>query len=144
MPAKYDESIIDAICERIAQGEAVHKLLARGRPEGWPCERTFYAMLQEDRDGVLQKYTRAKDRAAHRMATDLMQIADDAAGAGSGDVNRDRLRVDARKWVLARLAPKIYGDRQVVEHDGAVKTYVARLPDTAQDTASWLASARKT
>jgi hypothetical protein len=30
-------------------------------------------------------------------------------------IQRDRLRVDTRKWMAARLAPKKYGDR--VEHD---------------------------
>jgi hypothetical protein len=31
------------------------------------------------------------------------------------NIQRSRLRVDARKWAAARLAPKKYGDR--VEHD---------------------------
>ena len=31
------------------------------------------------------------------------------------NIQRSRLRVDARKWAAARLAPRKYGDR--VEHD---------------------------
>ena len=31
------------------------------------------------------------------------------------NIQRSRLRVDARKWAAARLAPKKYGDR--IEHD---------------------------
>lgn len=32
-------------------------------------------------------------------------------------VNRNRLRVDARKWVAAKLKPKKYGDRQILAGD---------------------------
>jgi len=53
-------------------------------------------------------------------------IADDASGdyvttsdgkriVDHENIQRSRLRVDARKWAAARLAPKKYGDR--VEHD---------------------------
>ena len=31
-------------------------------------------------------------------------------------INRAKLRVDARKWVAARLAPKKYGDRLQTEN----------------------------
>jgi hypothetical protein len=37
---------------------------------------------------------------------DIEEIAD-----GSGDVKRDTLRVDTRKWIAAKLAPRRYGDR---------------------------------
>ena len=33
-------------------------------------------------------------------------------------VNRAKLRVDARKWLAARLAPKKWGDRLAHEHVG--------------------------
>ena len=57
---------------------------------------------------------------------EIIEIADNASGdyvtTGHGkrivdheNINRSRLRVDARKWAAARLAPKKYGDR--VEHD---------------------------
>ncbi len=38
-------------------------------------------------------------------------------------VQRSRLRVDTRKWVLARMLPKIYGDKIALTGDdgGAVR-----------------------
>jgi hypothetical protein len=32
-------------------------------------------------------------------------------------INRNRLRVDARKWVASKLKPKKYGDRQILAGD---------------------------
>lgn len=35
-------------------------------------------------------------------------------------VNRDNLRVKARQWSMAKLAGKLFGEKQEVEHSGAV------------------------
>ena len=32
-------------------------------------------------------------------------------------IQRDRLRVDARKWALSKMNPKKYGDKQAIEMD---------------------------
>jgi hypothetical protein len=32
-------------------------------------------------------------------------------------INRNRLRVDARKWIASKLKPKKYGDRQILAGD---------------------------
>ena len=45
---------------------------------------------------------------------ELFDISDNSGE----DVNRDRLRIDTRKWVLARMAPKKYGDKAAVELTG--------------------------
>lgn len=44
------------------------------------------------------------------VADDLLDIADNHGG----DVHRDRLRLDTRKWLLSRWAPASYGDRVAV------------------------------
>ena len=36
------------------------------------------------------------------------------------NIQRSRLRVDARKWAAARLAPRKYGDRVEHDHKGAL------------------------
>ena len=71
--------------------------------------------------------TRAHARSRrNKLFREIIEIADDASGdyVTSSDgqtivdhenIQRSRLRVDARKWAAARLAPKKYGDR--IEHD---------------------------
>ena len=64
--------------------------------------------------------------AADKLFRKIIEIADDTGGdyvttsdgkkiVDHENIQRSRLRVDARKWAAARLAPKKYGDR--VEHD---------------------------
>ena len=70
--------------------------------------------------------TRAREEQADKLFREIIEIADDASGdyvttsdgkriVDHENIQRSRLRVDARKWAAARLAPRKYGDR--VEHD---------------------------
>jgi hypothetical protein len=54
-------------------------------------------------------------------ADQIVEISDGNSDlAGAQDVQRARLMVDTRKWVLSKLIPKKYGDRQQIDHTGEV------------------------
>jgi hypothetical protein len=92
------------------------------------ARRSCRALAPEFRD----QYARAREVQADTLFDECLEIADDASGdvieqagedgavisvANHTRVARDRLRVDARKWMVAKLAPKKYGDRPQIEHD---------------------------
>jgi len=52
-------------------------------------------------------FARARARAADSLAVETLGIAD----RESGDVQRDRLRVDVRKWLAGKWAPEVYSER---------------------------------
>jgi hypothetical protein len=70
------------------------------------------------------QYARAREAQADFLAEEILQIADDGENdtyatengpAVNHDVvQRSRLRVDARKWLASKLAPKKYGDKLAV------------------------------
>jgi len=68
----------------------------------------------DDREGFAAHYTQARDLGLDTLADQVLDIAD----AGE-DVIRDRLRFDARRWYLSKLAPKRYGERIHTELTGA-------------------------
>lgn len=109
-PSSFSEQIADEICEEIATGGALHRLCAER--EGWPSERTVYRWLEEHED-FRQKYARARDRQSDRMAFDTVLISDEEP-----DPQRAKVRIDARKWLASKLAPKKYGDKTQLEHTG--------------------------
>ena len=59
------------------------------------------------------------------MADEVIAIADEIPGmldngaTDSGGVAHQRLRFDARRWYLSKLAPKRYGDKLTTEVTGA-------------------------
>jgi hypothetical protein len=106
---KMDE-LFDAIIKEIGiNGLSLLKAI-----KGKMAAHTFYDLIKDE--DKLQRYARACDDRADLMADELLDIADEK----TGDVNRDRLRVDSRKWLLAKLRPKKYGDKIEHEHSGGI------------------------
>jgi hypothetical protein len=72
-------------------------------------------------------YAKAKDAAADTLAEEIQDISDsmpmettDKEGNtrfDPGYIQWMRLRVDARKWVAAKLKPKKYGERTTITGD---------------------------
>lgn len=95
-----------------------------------PPEATVRGWVTDDREGFAAQYARARDAGLDKMADEVLQIADDASrdwvkvdgkkSLNAEHVQRSRLRFDARRWYLSKLAPKRYGDVQRVEHSGSV------------------------
>lgn len=68
------------------------------------------------------KYARAREDRSDKLADEIVSISDDDGSDMSEDENgrpvtnhaavqRAKLRVDARKWVAAKLKPRVYGDK---------------------------------
>lgn len=53
-----------------------------------------------------ERVARARARAADYLAQEALTIADEL----TGEVARDRLRVDTRKWLAGKWNPTTYGD----------------------------------
>lgn len=83
-------------------------------------ERTgLYARAREERAELL-----ADEIVSISDETEVLHIIDEETGAveiklDATAVARNRLRVDARKWVAAKLKPRKYGDKVTQEHVGA-------------------------
>lgn len=90
----------------------------------------------DDIPGFEDRYTRARMRGYLARADELDDIC--AGASSTGDVARDRLRFDQRRWELSKMLPKLFGDKLVTEHAGTVKHEVGGL--NLEDVAKMLAS----
>ena len=121
-PSKYTERLADSICERLADGESL-KAICAGK--GMPSRTTVFRWLA-DNPAFRDMYTRAREEQADALADEIVSIADEAEAVVKHDgedvslsldataVARNRLRVDARKWVAAKLKPRKYGDKVAI------------------------------
>jgi hypothetical protein len=107
-PSIFTPELGANICARIAIGESLRAIEA---DDGMPAKTTILRWLSQD-EAFRDQYARAREESADVLAQEIVEIADDV----SGDANRDRLRVDARKWVAAKLKPKKYGDATLHKH----------------------------
>lgn len=53
-----------------------------------------------------------------RDETQFEELEEMASLATNENAQAVKLQVDTRKWILARRNPRLYGDRQTVEHQG--------------------------
>jgi hypothetical protein len=108
-PSDYTEDISLEICFRIVNGESLNRIC---KDAHMPNVATVYRWLQKLPD-FREMYTRAKEDQADTLADEIQDIADEKPIG----INRNRLRIDARKWIAAKLKPRKYGDRQIVSGD---------------------------
>lgn len=119
-PTDYSEEVAELICERIAGGEGLVKIC---KSEDMPHRSTVMRWLFKYKE-FSDRYALAREAQADFLFEEILDISDgdekdmllDKDGNPTGkvnheNINRSRLRVDTRKWVIARLAPKKYGDR---------------------------------
>jgi len=57
------------------------------------------------------------------MVEEILEICD-STDTDDAAIARDRLRIDTRKWLMAKLAPRKYGDRLVAVGDRLVAEHV--------------------
>lgn len=132
-PVPYTRDLADDICSKLSDGTSLRELC---RDEGMPNESTVRDWATTDVDGFGARYVRAREVGYLAMADELLEIADDSSGDMTVDENgkarmdsefaaRSRLRVDTRKWFLAKMLPKVFGDRIDMNHSGTVNVEMA-------------------
>lgn len=119
--------LVDEICTRIAMGESVANIC---RDESMPARSTVMLWAATDRDGFSDRYEQACKARAMYWADEILDIADDASNdymeiTGKDDdaigykvvgeaVQRSRLRVDSRKWLLSKMLD-MFADKKTVD-----------------------------
>jgi hypothetical protein len=104
-PTLYTRALADEVLRRIANGEgACHVCHERGMP-GW---RTVYDWTRRY-PAFAAGYARAQATAAHFLAAEALELADNTPADDMIAVKRNRLRVEQRRWRAARLLPQVYG-----------------------------------
>ena len=129
-PSEFTQEKADIICARLAMGESLRSVC---KSDDMPSAQTIFNWMRSYPQ-FLEQYARAKEESADAMAEEILDIADD----GSNDwmeqldkdgecigyklngehVQRSRLRVDTRKFLMAKMKPKKYGEKVMNEHSG--------------------------
>ena len=127
----FTPALFTSICDRISQGESLRSVC---RDPETPSKSTVLRWLREKPE-LRDQYANARDDLMEYWASDILEIADDGSldtmeglnrhgdavmVPNHANVQRDKLRIDARKWSLSKLKPRVYGDRLEVEHGGEI------------------------
>jgi transposase-like protein len=115
-PDEYTVEETDILCAWVQGGGSMRQYSANtGR-----AASTLYRWMREHPD-FQSRYSQAHEDRADTLTDEMLDIADDAAKEASIEgVAAAKLRVETRKWIASKLRPQKWGDKQVVEHVGAV------------------------
>jgi hypothetical protein len=120
-PTKFTPELGENICELIACGWLMKDA---ARHFGIPPETVCRWVVRHE--GFREAYAAARAQRTEIWGEEIIAIADDAMGDYTTDehgncvfnvenVHRARLRIDARRWQMVRLDPRLWGDRQQID-----------------------------
>tara|TARA_R110000824_G_scaffold16272_1_gene67630 strand:- start:5435 stop:5857 length:423 start_codon:yes stop_codon:yes gene_type:complete len=128
-PTIFTDELASDICRRLSLGESARQIC---RDDAMPVMSTLMKWLTEtDKVTFSEQYARARDCQADYYADEIIDIADELGDdVDSNAINKAKLRIDSRKWKVARMSPRKYGDKQQIDHtssDDSFKPTVIKL-----------------
>ncbi len=117
MNKKDKEDVFSKVINLIKEGNSLSKVF---RDHEWPITRTtFTGWIDDDKDKI-DTYARACSIRADIMFEEILHISDKQGKdviivdgveqTNHNVINRNKLQIDSRKWILAKMNPKKYGD----------------------------------
>lgn len=128
---KFNQTVADQICGRMAEGETLRQIC---RDPAMPARSTVYRWLSRN-PSFADQYAQARECLVEHWADEIIDIADDGTtdyvtkvgrngteyeAVDQEHIQRSRLRVDTRRWLLSKLNPGQYGDHVEHHHAGEV------------------------
>jgi len=133
-PNKYSESERKELSDAVLNGMRSGLSALKSCQAAGITQSMFNRWLLND-EVLATEYAHAREDLIELMANDILEIADSPIGvtdsgmSDSGAVADKRLRVDTRKWLLSKLAPKKYGDLVGQEQPSKLPQLVIHVSD---------------
>jgi hypothetical protein len=139
---EYTDEIAREICDAIASSSKSLAALCKDHPH-WP-DKSGIAKWRIRYPKFRAMYEEAKINQVECYVDEIVEIADDSTSdtliktdkqgneyetCNSEWIARSRLRVDTRKWMAARLCPRLYGDKLEKSTDDNSKALMEKLID---------------
>jgi hypothetical protein len=142
--SRYTPELAERICSELACGKSLRTVCKK---PGTPPRGTIFSWLRTNPD-FRELYDRAKAESADAIFEEILDIADDGRndwmetfnekGESIGwklngeAVQRSRVRIDARKWIVSKLLPRKYGDKLDLNHGVQPDDPLAKLIQAVQ------------
>ncbi len=122
-PTLYSSDVASSICAYIASGKSLI-----GYCKQHDIDYTTVAKWLNKYPEFFEDYARARLEQAEFMADEIIELSDETPDMSrdkngnmvidSAWVTNQKNRVEARKWIIAKLKPSKYGDKQQIELTG--------------------------
>lgn len=134
---KYDPILAEKILDRLAATGSLRRVCA----ELHVSRNSIIPWVVDNTEGFGDAYARAKDQGIDMLVEETLDIADDSTNdfmaAKDGvqldteHIQRSKIRVETRRWLAERMAPRRYGLKQGVDVTNSDGT-LAPVDETAK------------
>jgi hypothetical protein len=103
----YNEALATEILDQLAEGKTMRAICREPR---MPAASTVGRWVTEDVNGFADRYERARKLQADSLFDEAIDISNEQF-IDNTEVQAARLKIDTRKWYIARVNPERYGDK---------------------------------
>lgn len=140
---KFTDEDMVAVLERLSEGELLTDIC---KDELMPSTSTFMQWVSRDPE-LAREYKRARKIRAVNWCDEIIKIADDDEADHYIDdvgkpvwnyqhIQRTKMRIQARQWIIKADLPEIFGDKVQVDHSGVGSSKVDAPPQESRE--EWL------
>jgi hypothetical protein len=109
-PVRFSEEIAEVILAGLRDGKSLRSICVG---DDMPDESAV--RMWAEVSPFAERYEHARKIGYLRMADEMIEIADTEP-----DAAKARNRIDVRKFMLAKMMPKVFGDRIELDHKGGI------------------------
>jgi hypothetical protein len=124
-PVAFTEELFIKLLDRLAQGETLVAICA---DQTMPTRQSLFQKLYKD-ENARELYYAAREMQMEAMAEEILELSDNNSDDWSTDdrgrrvanndvLQRARLKVDTRKFIMAKMAPRRFGEKNFTEVSG--------------------------
>lgn len=122
----YTKELAEEVCEAVSTSSKSLRRIVEEHPH-WPSHTQLRLMLAQQPE-FWDLYLAAKRKQCDLLAEEIIDIPD-LTDQTSDAIALSKLRVDSRKWMAARLLPKIYGEK--TQQEITLRTHEDTLKELA-------------
>ncbi len=126
---EFNKDIANKICAEMTNGTSLTQICAM---DGIPNKPVILEWLR-DNEPFRTQYALAREMMLELHGVDNIIDLADSCSLTAEAINKARLQIDSRKWVMSKLLPKKYGDNATLTHGGSVQVeqlIIQRTPKT--------------
>lgn len=107
----FSQMLFDEMMVEIMEGGTLREICSgHDRPS-----RTQLLQWIKDRNDLSDQYRRAREMSGYILADEIRELERDVT---PDNATASKTRFEMKRWDIARRAPKVFGDKQQLEHSG--------------------------
>ena len=110
-PVHFSQKLFDEMMVEVMEGRTIREICSGAQR---PSMDGFYGWVARDAK-LAEQYARAREVSSDGFEADILSLS---RQTNPDNATANKAQFEMLRWIMARRAPKRYGDKQTLEHTG--------------------------